>query len=49
MLSTFCDYYSLVKWQTLKSRELATSFVWWHHEQGTNNEWYSCFMSPNFG
>jgi len=27
MLSAFCDCYSLVKWQTLKSREFATSFV----------------------
>jgi len=27
MLGAFCDCYSLVKWQTLKSREFATSFV----------------------
>jgi len=27
MLSAFCDCHSLVKWQTLKSTEFATSFV----------------------
>jgi len=32
MLRAFCDCYNLVKWQTLKSREFAASFVWWHHK-----------------
>ena len=27
ILSAFCDCYNFVKWQTLKSREFATSFV----------------------